>query len=138
MKKVRFLIIPMAILIVLAGVAKPAPVVAEAPSEYKIFLPMVAKPFLAPECLINVKEGQTPNSITFGINCQNVPDGWAHMEFDILGYDNASTDVLLTDGVGFTNHDYPWPQSDFNARLTVLGQDSAEYQFDISITINWP
>jgi hypothetical protein len=136
MKKVFVFLVTAILVVVLANV--PAKEVNAQAQEYQIFLPIILKPFLAPVCNVIVTEGTEPNHITFGINCQNVSDGWVKIEFDTLGQDTASTDVLLTNGVGLTNHDYPWPYTSFNARLTVLGQDSNGYQFDIPVTVNWP
>ena len=108
------------------------------PEVYTIFFPFVSKPFVEPQCSINVTEGQT-NHIMFGVNCQNVSGGgWAHLEFDTLGHDSASTDLRLTNGVGFSDHTYPWPYSSFNSRLTVIGLDAKDYSFDIPVEIYWP
>ena len=137
MKKGVFLIILAVIMVVFAG-ANPTPVIAGDEPVYKVFLPLVVKPFYPPECVVNATNGQVPNFVTFDIICQNVPDGWAHMEFDTLGYDAASTDVLLIDGVGVSDHYYQWPFTSFNARLTVTGGDGNTYIFDKVVTVNWP
>lgn len=109
------------------------------PVTYKLYLPLVMKPAQpAPDCAITATAGQLANNITFGFTCTNVPDGWAKFAFDITGHDSAQTDVLLTGGVGFASHSYPWPTTTFTGRLTVTGLDGKGYHFDISLIVNWP
>ncbi|OGM76176.1 hypothetical protein A2394_02440 [Candidatus Woesebacteria bacterium RIFOXYB1_FULL_42_36] len=104
---------------------------------HQVFLPLIMKPYPEPQCNIVVTT-YAPNFVTFDISCQNAPDGWAHIQFDTLGQDGASTDIEMINGVAFTDHYYPWPFTSFTARLTVTGLNGGGYDFDIPVYVYWP
>jgi hypothetical protein len=136
MKKILFLtIITMVIFLSVVGGSFQT----KAAEGHWVFLPVVMKPFPEPQCNI-VVANHVPNYVTFDVSCQNVPNGWAHIQFDVSvpSHDSAETDFAITNGVGFTSHYYPWPFTSFTARLTVTGLDNRGHEFDIPVYIYWP
>jgi hypothetical protein len=140
MRKAVFLFtVFMAGFFVFSAVVQMTPPSVKASGLYQVFLPLVIKAFPAPDCNVQAIGGaEQSNHVGFGINCSNVPTGWAHMVFDTTGHDFAIADVYLTEGIGTTNHDYPWPSTSFNARLTVTGLDGNQYDFNIPVGVVWP
>jgi hypothetical protein len=131
----KFLLLTIIMMVIFLS---PGSVTAQTNAEgYRAYLPIVLKPFPEPICDIEITVF-TPNYVKFDIGCQNVPNGWAHIMFDTLGHDSAKTDIAITNGIGYTDHYYPWPFTNFEARLTVTGLDGRGYDFNVPVNIYWP